>query len=266
VSFECSVCLEGLDGPASIDPDVQPSSSDDQNSDGSMNNLNLPDVFFGRAVGAAPTARRGAARMTTGGRRPTTASRGTVNDENASLTDVVATNCGHLYHQVCLLKWFRQQGRRTCPSCRKIVPKTKLTRLYPSLTTSSSDANSRNAVNQMPPPPPPVNMGTNNANVSGPSTSGTTTNSASTTSGRCVNATCRDMKDIHNTLINDYTDLQERYNDLRDNDAFKDAQISSLEEDNTRKENEIAQLKRELEGSREGGTASTSSSAKRRRR
>lgn len=41
-------------------------------------------------------------------------------DDIGSNGDVVATNCGHVYHSVCLCSWI--QKSRTCPECRCTIP------------------------------------------------------------------------------------------------------------------------------------------------
>ncbi|ELU07139.1 hypothetical protein CAPTEDRAFT_215502, partial [Capitella teleta] len=38
--------------------------------------------------------------------------------------DVAATQCGHVFHQECLLNWFRQSP--TCPQCRERIQHKKI--------------------------------------------------------------------------------------------------------------------------------------------
>lgn len=41
---------------------------------------------------------------------------------------VVATKCGHLYHETCLLEWFKQSS--ACPTCRVECARVSLRKIY----------------------------------------------------------------------------------------------------------------------------------------
>lgn len=99
VSFECSVCLENLDLPASIDIPQNEVNVPNENLPGSSSSAGGP----GRGRGGRSSRGRSQASPPTPVVRPNAA-------PARSLTDVVATYCGHLYHEICLTKWFEEQG------------------------------------------------------------------------------------------------------------------------------------------------------------
>lgn len=43
-------------------------------------------------------------------------------------SEVVVTECGHLYHNLCVSEWFKNHS--TCPQCRANVKKNKVHRVY----------------------------------------------------------------------------------------------------------------------------------------
>ncbi|CAL8096346.1 unnamed protein product [Orchesella dallaii] len=248
-TFECSVCLESLDAPASIEVGVNPAEGQ----------APLIPPNDGMPMPGSSRGTRGGAR----GRKAQPLI------HTLSLTDVVTTHCGHLYHRVCLEKWFSEQGKRTCPSCRKATPANKVIRLFPSISADSSPQLRRES------------------NEAGPSSAGTATMPAAAATNNnvpidcstaavpvhqpggsisraCDSQQCRDLNYIHDTLINDFSDLQRRFDNLRDDDEIKEAQIQSLEEDNARKNDEILRLKRELDEHRTD-RGSVSNGTKRRR-
>lgn len=51
--------------------------------------------------------------------------------------DMVATLCGHVFHHKCLVTWLEQS--RICPNCRSYCSTNMCIRLYPEITTCTSD-------------------------------------------------------------------------------------------------------------------------------
>lgn len=43
-------------------------------------------------------------------------------------SEVVVTECGHLYHSACVFEWLKNQ--KTCPQCRASVKREKVHRVY----------------------------------------------------------------------------------------------------------------------------------------
>ncbi|CAL8119246.1 unnamed protein product [Orchesella dallaii] len=256
LAFECTVCLETLDAPASIDVAVNPpegaAGRSPQNED-----MPMPGPSRGGRGGARGRNKRPAL-------------------HTLSLTDVVTTHCGHLYHRVCLEKWFSEKGGRTCPSCRKATPANKVLQVFPSI---SADAipQLRNNDNEAGPSAAAATTGADailqlrsNENEAGPRGAAAIAMSGAAPAIDdgliCERVECVEFRDIHNTLVNDYYDLHTRLANLRDDDAIKQGQIQSLEEDNAKKNDEILRLQRELAETRtDTGSASTSTGAKRRR-
>ena len=42
--------------------------------------------------------------------------------EHMSNNDVCTTKCNHKYHLTCILDWITIQKKKTCPTCRTIIP------------------------------------------------------------------------------------------------------------------------------------------------
>lgn len=176
ISFECIICLDTIDTPTSLDLSTLEGSVD--------------DAGAARPRGGVRAARTQALR-------------------DFSKDTIVATHCGHLYHQVCLEKWFIEQGKRTCPSCRKTVPKTRLTRLFPATT----DVARSDEIPEMYNNPGPSTSGGVGARVgSSASTAADVLTAAGVlrppgqdptldANGDCARPACQDLKVIHNTLM-----------------------------------------------------------------
>ncbi|ODN04713.1 hypothetical protein Ocin01_01981 [Orchesella cincta] len=258
------VCLESLDAPASTELGVNQAPAEGQAAPPANNGIPVPGSSRGSR--ANPRGRKAQPLL-----------------HNLCLTDVVTTHCGHLYHRVCLEKWFSEQGlkiaityffllyvcivrKRTCPSCRKATPVSKVIRLFPSISadatsqvrTGNEAGPSSAAIPVIPVPNNVPNGGAAAAVVPVSQPRG------SAASRACDNQQCQDAKVIHNTLINDYNDLQRRFDNLHEDDQIKEAQIRSLEEDNMKKNEEVLTLKRELEEVRaERGSVSVGSKRRR---
>lgn len=50
--------------------------------------------------------------------------------------DVIATVCGHIFHNQCMNQWLRATATPTCPQCRRLVVRADLRHIY--LNTVSS--------------------------------------------------------------------------------------------------------------------------------
>lgn len=105
ISYECSVCLENLDQPASIDLENNGEENDNEV------HFPIPAVLVAaRRGGGRGRGRLSQRNAVSAPPAAAAVGRGRRGENPVNLTDVVATHCGHLYHQVCLEKWFAEQG------------------------------------------------------------------------------------------------------------------------------------------------------------
>jgi len=197
-TFQCSICFESLNAPASIDEeDPEPIS-------------NMP--------GASSSSRRSNQRNAAKSK------------EDPGLNEVVATNCGHLYHHACLLKWLKNKaGKKRCPTCRKKVKQDKLLRVYPGTSSGGSH-----------------------------SSSASTEDEGDNEDEEEVGME-EDIKEImHKTLMNDHEDLLKKFQEVKENEELKDTQITSLAQNNTNKDTEIRSLKRKIQALQQSSSSSSS--------
>jgi hypothetical protein len=95
---ECSICLGDLFPKSNVIKDIQRGS---QSGYELVNNdvINNPNIV--RAAEGDIEA-GGSSRKSEGG----------------SLDEILETDCGHIFHKSCILKWYVQSSVKTCPVCR----------------------------------------------------------------------------------------------------------------------------------------------------
>jgi len=77
----------------------------------------------------ATTSRRGNAR------KPASPKKGARNIRNGGPADIVVTPCGHLFHRICIARWFKDKNSMNCPACRKLCKQSGLIRIFPAVVT-----------------------------------------------------------------------------------------------------------------------------------
>jgi len=191
-AFQCSICFESIGKPADVDQKPSPGSS--------LSNM--------------PGSNRNK------GSHSHSQTRG-----NPSLSEVVATKCGHLYHSACLHQWFKnKEGNHRCPNCRKKVKKDSLLRVYPGTCQAMSHSSAHG-------------MADDDDN-----------DFEDEAVGVGIGEEEQDIKEImHKTLLKDHEDLLKKFQEVRESEELWNTQITSLAEDNARKASELRCLKRRID-------------------
>jgi len=141
-------------------------------------------------------------------------------NNNPSLRDVVATSCGHVFHQCCLTRWFERVGDRSCPTCRQIVPPNGLLQIYPTSSTEAPNPGvMRNGSgDRMPTPEEYENL------------------------YQLIVEEQGNTQDLNDELMESNEEKDEEISELQDSIAEKDDLIEALENQITELEEQVAEL------------------------
>lgn len=130
--------------------------------------------------------------------------------QKVNLSEICSTGCGHMFHRSCLDSWFNTNGRKRCPSCLRDVAIRDIRRIYPPRSSESDADTASSSCSEQ-------NEKAICLDVNGvPHLS-------------CVKQECNDLLMLHKMLIEDFTELQKRYADIRDQEKLLIAKNTSLE-------------------------------------